>query len=92
MKRALARVIDERFVYRPKSGFVEPEMTLFETPQFRSALEEALLPQAALAPLLRRDRLRRLVKGVDRLGALPHGHRNLLWAVAFIERWLQTSV
>lgn len=92
MKRALARVVDEGFVYRPKSGFIEPEMTLFETPQFRSSLEEALSPQATLAPLLNRHRVRRLVRRADRLGALPHGHRNLLWAVAFIERWLQTSV
>lgn len=91
MKQELAQHVAAKLVYRPKTGFVEPEMTHFDVPEFRAILDNAISDDDLLRPFVRRKELRRLLDRRGRLGALPHGHLNFLWALAFMHRWYKTA-
>lgn len=89
MKSELARYTHRDHVYRPKRGFVEPRMSVFDTSDFRDWLELALRSDLA-KELLQIGAVRQLLGRTDRLGSLPVGHLNLLWALMFTDRWYET--
>lgn len=89
MKQELAQHLPVELVYRPKRGFVEPEMTVFDTSEFQEHLEDAL-SGGVVNELLDLTNIRRMLNDTDRLGSLPHGHLNFLWVTIFTNRWFKT--
>lgn len=90
MKAQLEQHVASALVHRAKSGFIDPARQLFDTPRFQEALQEALDQDSVFADLLHIKRLQRWIKGHGSLSHIPVGHQNLLWTLAFVNRWYHT--
>jgi hypothetical protein len=90
MKEELARHISPELVHRTKSGFIDPARELFDAPAFREALAAALSSDGVARDFLRHAEIHRLLSRRESLSWLPHGHQNLLWVLAFADRWYRT--
>jgi hypothetical protein len=90
MKEQLSRHIDHRLIYRPKSGFIDPARSLFDHQGFREALAAALGEDGVAGVLINTKRVQTLLRRNESLAGLPHGHLNILWTLAFVDRWYRT--
>lgn len=92
MKEQLATHVSHDLVYRPKRGFVEPEMTVFDSTTFREHLEAVLDKDGgAVQELIDVRAIRPMVNRAGRLGSLPVGHLNVIWSLMFTSRWFETA-
>jgi hypothetical protein len=90
MKEQLEHHLNSALVHRPKSGFIDPERSLFDSPVFLDALHEGVGQESVFAEALHVRRLRRWLDAQDSLAHIPIGHQNLLWTLAFANRWYAT--
>jgi hypothetical protein len=90
MKAELAREIGPELVYRTKAGFIDPQQALFRDARFIDAVHDALDSGSVLGELLRKKSIQKLLARRD-ISSLPHGHSNLLWSLAFTDRWYRTA-
>jgi asparagine synthetase B (glutamine-hydrolysing) len=89
MKELLSTFIPPELVHREKSGFIDPSMSMFSSDEFRGALRDATDRHGVAAELLHTKVWSRWL-GRQTIATLPHGHKNLLWALAFTDRWYRT--
>lgn len=90
MKELLETFVPRELVYRQKSGFIDPSMSMFGSDEFRTSLQASLATDGVASGLLKPKTVQRIVSGRS-LGDLPHGHRNFLWSLAFTDRWYRTA-
>jgi asparagine synthase (glutamine-hydrolysing) len=86
LKNLARRIFDERFVYRPKSGFSLPLTQYFGDKQFESLMEDRLLPGMARRGLVRTEVVRRWWKELPKL---PRGMSETVWIPIALELWAQ---
>lgn len=86
LKSLARRTFDDRFVYRPKSGFSLPLSQYFDDRRFEALMEERLLPGMGSRGLVRPDAVRQQWKT---LAAQPKGGAETLWISVALELWAQ---
>lgn len=92
LKVALARLVPKWMVERPKSGFTDPESSVFFTVGFIDHLREACKPSSPIAHLVDQSRMLEACRYLEQGRALPVQTGNLLWAFVFTDRWYRTAV
>jgi asparagine synthase (glutamine-hydrolysing) len=88
LKQALAKHVPRDFVYRPKSGFIDPTNRIFYTENFLTALHDAT--HGPIGSFLNKKSVLKTVDHLSRGGKLPAQTLNAAWAAAFTDRWYRT--
>ncbi len=91
LKRSLGRHIPHDMVYRPKSGFVDPKGEVFFSAEFVGYLRSAVESTSPLSHLLEKKPIIKSCELLARKKVLPCQTLNLLWAIAFTDRWYRTA-
>lgn len=86
LKRLAAKVFDDRFVYRKKSGFSLPLADLFSTSRGARMMEDQLLPGMRDRGLVNADVVRSQWK---RIKQLDQGAAESVWISVALELWAQ---
>ena len=86
LKSLARRTFDDRFVYRPKSGFSLPLSEYFADRRFEVLMEERLLPGMRDRGLVNPDAVRQQWRALDRQ---PAGAAETLWISVALELWAQ---
>lgn len=86
LKRLAAKIFDESFVYRTKSGFSLPLADLFATPRGERLMEDQLLPGMRDRGLVDAGVVRSKWK---RLAQLDQGAAESVWISVALELWAQ---
>jgi asparagine synthase (glutamine-hydrolysing) len=86
LKRLAARVFDDRFVYRPKSGFSLPLKHYYAQPRFRDLMEDRVLPGVRRRDLVREDVL---ASWWRQARAMSQRASETLWVHVAFELWAQ---
>ena len=86
LKRLAAKLFDDRFVYRTKSGFSLPLADLFSTPRAARLMEDHLLPGMRDRGLVNADVVRSQWKRVKQL---DQGAAESVWINVALELWAQ---
>lgn len=92
LKRSLARYVPREMVYRPKSGFMDPQTQVFFEPKFIEYLRVAAEPTSPIAFILDK---KHLIDACDLLSSkrkLPYQTLMCLWAIVFTDRWYRTAL
>jgi asparagine synthetase B (glutamine-hydrolysing) len=92
LKAALARHVPSEMVYRPKSGFIAPMNEKFNSPAFLAAFDKLLADRSQLGPFLNKDFLQSIRGKLTTKNILPPQTANLVWAVVFVNEWLEQVV
>lgn len=92
LKALLADSVPSDMVYRPKSGFVGPYRETFARPQFVSALDRVIEGESMLGAFLDYRVLIDLRNRVSQRAQLPGQTYWFLWAVVFLNSWLEGHV
>lgn len=91
LKVALSRSVPRNLVYRPKSGFVEREPTVFYSGEFKEMLRDSIGKDAPLAPWIKGPAARRLLDELNRGKLFSAQVYNFIWALVFGDRWYKTA-
>ncbi len=86
LKRLAARVFDDQFVYRPKSGFSLPLTHYYAQPEFRELMEDRLLPGLRKRGLVREDIL---ASWWRQASGMSQRISETLWIYIAFELWAQ---
>jgi asparagine synthase (glutamine-hydrolysing) len=89
LKKLASRTFDDRFVFRPKSGFSLPLTQYFQDERFESLMEDRLLPGMARRGLVRADTVRRVWKSLPKQ---PASGGETLWIPVALELWAQQFI
>lgn len=89
MRNALSHYLSHSFIERPKRGFIDPQASLFEDPLFIEHVHSATSSSSPISEWLIPEGTARLLS-LRAWPDLPHGHGNLLWAMAFLDSWYRT--
>ena len=85
--KSLARTIfDDKFVYRPKSGFTLPLLSLYKDKRFVSLMQDRILPGIRKRGVVRADTVNRWWANVENL---PRSIDEKLWISIAFELWAQ---
>lgn len=91
LKRCLARYVPRAMVYRPKSGFVDPQGTVFFDKEFIAYLRAAAEDTSPISFVLNK---KPLLKACDLLAhrvRLPFQTLSCLWDITFVDRWYRSA-
>ena len=89
LKELARRTFDDKFVYRPKSGFSLPLEKYFADKRFEALMEDRLLPGMAKRGLFRTDVVQRWWKTLSKQ---PRGTGESMWIPVVFELWAQQFV
>lgn len=91
LKRSLARHVPREMVYRPKSGFIDPQGSVYFDPDFIAYLRAAVDSTGPIASMLNPKPLIKTCDLLLRGGNLPAPALSCVWAIAFLDRWYRTA-
>lgn len=91
LKYSLARHVPREMVYRPRSGFADPQLRVMHDPRLIEHLRSAAGSAGPVSSSLRTDNV---ITGCELLAKgtkLPRQTLGCLWAIAFLDRWYRTA-
>jgi len=90
LKASLARHVPRSYVYRTKSGFVDPRGCVFHDRRFLEHLRAVADATSPIAASVCPGPIRRACDLLAGGRTLPAQTLNLVWALAFTDRWYRT--
>ncbi len=90
LKASLARHVPRSYVYRTKSGFVDPRGSVFHDRRFLEHLRAVADATSPIAASVCPEPILRACDMLARGRMLPAQTLNLVWALAFTDRWYRT--
>lgn len=90
LKSELRRALPATMVDRPKTGFIDPRKAMFTEPALVDAVVRSYRPGGFADGLAHPRRLDRILRDLREPARMPHGHLNLMWALAFLQRWIES--
>jgi asparagine synthase (glutamine-hydrolysing) len=86
LKQLARRTFDEKFVYRPKSGFGLPLLRFYQDSRFVSFMEDKILPGMKRRGIVNSGEIERTWRNISRM---PRRLDELLWTPIAFEMWAQ---
>lgn len=91
LKHSLAKVLPQEMIYRPKSAFADPAGELFFKERFLRHLRATTEESSPLSGFIQTKYVKESCELLSRRRRLPPQTLNLLWAIAFTDRWYRTA-
>ena len=86
LKNLARTIFDDKFVYRPKSGFTLPLLSLYKDKRFVSLMQDRILPGIRKRGVIQADTVNRWWANVENL---PRSIDEKLWISIAFELWAQ---